>query len=257
MAKRSKKKNFDTLSNQQREILRHNKTLDLEKGKWDKKLNITVAIVIAVAVIAFLLLPMLNMNFTGSLSDFLGDLVTEDKTMSIEANMSAIDFLFAMTKGYSNSIEYIAKSSADSTGFGPDLIYEAFLMKVTQEDIDMLDNAYIMAFILCILLFIAVILLIVVTSIKRSKKQDGKLLLASVIIFSALAILQWIFFVAVGIASASRGQIQPHIGSYLMLASAVTLCVVYGVYRRKVKRLDEQRKPLENNRNAKEIKEEK
>ncbi|MDE6474024.1 MAG: hypothetical protein K2L70_02890 [Clostridia bacterium] len=258
MAKRSKKKNPDVLSNQQREIMRRNQALDLEKGKWDKKLNITVAVVVAVIVISYLLLPLLSMNFTGSLSEFLGDLVTEDETMSIGVDMSTFDFLFAMTKGYSNSIEYIAKANADSNDLSSEIIYNAFLTKVTQEDINMLDRAYIFAFVLCILLLVAIALFVAVTVIKRSKKQDGILFLASVIIFSVIAILQWLFFVAVGIASAGRGQIQPHIGSYLLLAGAVTLCAVYGIYRSKVKKLEAQRAPIENNQNYKdkEIKEE-
>ncbi len=257
MAKRSKRKNPDALSNQQREIMRHNQELDLERGKWDKKLNITVAIVIAVAVISILLLPLLSMNFTGSLSEFLGDLVTQDETMSIGVDMSAFDFLFATTKGYSNSIEYIAKVNADSNDLSPEIIYNAFLMKVTQEDINMLDRAYIVGLILCILLFIAIVIFFAVTVIKRSKKQDGKLFFTSVIIFSSIAVLQWLFFVAVGIASAGRGQIQPHIGSYLLLAGAVAMCVVYGIYRKNVKKLDAQRKPLESIPNDKIIKEEK
>jgi len=69
--------------------------------------------------------------------------------------------------------------------------------------------------------------------------------LTAVIIFSALAVGQWIFFVAVGVASVGRGQIQPNIASYLLLAGAITLCNVYGVYRSKVKKLNGQRKPVE------------
>ena len=256
MAKRAKKKNPNALSNQQKENLRHNQALDLQIGKLDKKLNITVAVVIAVVVISFLLLPLLNMNFSGSLKEFLGDLVSEDQTMNIEVNMSALDFLFAKTKGYSNSIEYIAKSNAEDSGLGADILYNAFLTKVTQEDIDMLDNAYIFAFVLCILLLIALIALVVIMAIKRSKKQDGVSLLTSIIAFSVLAFIQWIFFVAVGIASAGKGQIQPHIGSYFLLAGAVTLCVVYGLYRKKVKKLNGQRKPVEDIQKDKEVKEE-
>lgn len=256
MAKRAKKKNPNALSNQQKEIARHNQALDLAVGKLDKKLNITVAVVIAVAMISILLLPLLNLNFSGSLKEFLGDLVSEDQTMSIEVNMSAFDFLFAKTKGYSNSIEYIAKSNADSIGMSADILYNAFLMKVTREDIDMLDNAYIFAFILCILLFIAIFAFVVITSIKRSKKQDGVLFIMSAIIFSALAMIQWIFFVAVGIASAGKGQIQPHIGSYLLFSGAIALCVVYGLYREKVKHLNRQRKSVDDIQKDKEVKEE-
>lgn len=255
MAKRSKKKNHNALSQQQKADIRHNQTLDLAKGKLDKKLNITAAVVIAIAMISLLLLPMLNMNFSGSLSEFLGSSAaeSEDQTMSIEVNMSTFDFLFAMTKGYSNSIEYIANSNA--SGIGATIIYNAFLMKTTQEDIDMLDNAYIIAFILSILLIVTSFAFVVITAVVRPKKKDGVLFLTSVIVFSVLAILQWIFFVTVGIASAGRGQIQPHIASYLLFAGAVTLCVVYGIYRQKVKKLNASRKPVEEIKNAKDIKE--
>ena len=41
----------------------------------DKRLNITLGVVIGVLFIAFLLLPALSMNFSGSLKDYLGDLV--------------------------------------------------------------------------------------------------------------------------------------------------------------------------------------
>ena len=251
MAKRSKKKNPDALSEKQKADIRHNQALDLKKSALDKKLNITVGIVIAVAVIAFLLLPALNMNFSGSLSEFLGDLVSEseDQEMGVALDMTYLNFLFAMTKGYSNSIEYIANSNA--SGIGATVLYNAFMAKVTQEDIDMLDNSYIVSFILSILILISLILLIVITIVKRRKKSDGISFMTAVIIFSVFAMAQWIFFVAVGIASAGRGQIQPNIASYLLLAAAVTLCVVYGLYRRKVKKLNGQRKPVENIQQAK------
>ena len=247
MAKRSKKKNPNAPSNQQRENIRHNQALDIEIGKWNRNLNITLAVVIAVAVISCLLLPILDMNFSSSLSEFLGEYASDDKPASVEKSMSALDFLFAMTYGYSNSIEYIAKSGNNSLGIGGDFsdaVYNVFLTKVTQDDIDMLDNAYIFAFVLCILLFISIVALVTVTAVKRSKKQDGISLMVAIIIFSVLAILQWIFFVAVGIASAGKGQIQPHVGSYLLLASAITLCVVYGIFKSKVKNLGAQRKPV-------------
>ena len=245
MAKRAKKKNPSALSEKQKADIRFNQELDLKKDKLDKKLNITVGVVIAVVVIAFLLLPALNMNFSGSLSDFLGDLVSQenDQNMEVALDMTYLDILFAMTKGYSNSIEYIANSNA--SGIGATLIYNAFMTKVTQEDIDMLDGAYIVSFILAILLIIALLLLLVITIIKRRKNADGVSFLTAVILFSALAIAQWILFIAVGIASAGRGQIQPHIASYLLFAGAVTLCSVYGVYRNKVKKLKGQRKPVE------------
>ncbi|MDE7208898.1 MAG: hypothetical protein K2O31_03365 [Clostridia bacterium] len=246
MAKRSKKKNPNALSEQQKADIRHNQALDLHKDKLDKKLNIAIGIVIAVAVIALLLLPALNMNFSGSLSEFLGGLVTEenDQEMSVTLDMTYFDFLFAMSKGYKNSIEYIANSN--SSGIGATILYNAFMMKVTQEDIDLLDSAYIVALVLTILLFVSLISFIVVTIVKRTKKSDGILFMSAVIIFSIFAIAQWIFFIAVGIASAGRAQIQPNIASYLLCAAAVTLCSVYGVYRNKVKKLNGQRKPVEN-----------
>ena len=247
MAKRSKKKNPGALSNKQKADVRFNEELDLKKGKLDNKLNIAIGVVIAVAMISFLLLPALNLNFSGSLSDFLGDVVTEenDQEMGVALDMSNLDILFAMTKGYANSIEYISKSSA-TNDVSASILYNAFLLKVTQEDIDMLDSAYIISFIVSILLLISLVLLIVITAIKRSKKTDGISFMISVIIFSIFAIAQWILFVAIGIASAGKAQIQPHIASYLLLASAVTLCVVYGVYRNKVKKLNKSRKPVDN-----------
>ena len=258
MAKRSKKKNPSAPSNQQRQIMRHNQELDLEKSKLDKKLNITIAVVIAVAMISLLLLPLLNMNFSGSLDDILGEdsaLQINADDLGIELNMTAFDFLFAMTKGYEDSARYIA--NANASGIGAEIIYNAFMLKATQEDVDMLDNAYIVAFILCILLFIVAVALLVITIIKRSKKQDGLSFMIASIAFSAVAVIQWIFFVAVGIASAGRGQITPHIGSWLIFAAAVTLCVVYGLYRSKVKKLNAQKKSVEDTQNVRANKEEK
>ncbi len=245
MAKRSKKKNPNALSEQQKADIRYNQTLDFKKDKLDKKLNITIGIVIAVAAVALLLLPALNMNFSGSLSEFLGDLITEenDQELSVVLDMTYFDFLFAMTRGYKNSIEYIANSN--SSGIGASILYNAFMTKVTQKDIDLLDSAYIASFIMTILLFVSIIVLIIITIVKRTKKVDGISFLTAVIIFSALAVGQWIFFVAVGVASVGRGQIQPNIASYLLLAGAITLCSVYGVYRSKVKKLNGQRKPVE------------
>ena len=245
MAKRSKKKNPNALSEQQKADIRHNQTLDLKKDKLDKKLNIAIGIVIAIAAIALLLLPALNMNFSGSLSEFLGDFVTEeiDQEMGVTLDMTYIDFLFAMTKGYSDSIAYIANSNA--SGLGASIVETAFRSKVTQQDVDMLDSAYIVSFVLSILLFVSLVILIITTIVKRSKKADGISFMTAVTIFSILAIAQWIFFVAVGAASAGRAQIQPHIASYLLLAAAITLRSVYGVYRNKVKKLNKQRKPVE------------
>ena len=249
MAKRSKKKNPESLSNRQRENLRHNQALDLEKGKWDNKLNITLAVVIVIVVIAFLFTPLLSMNFSGSLSEFMGDLVTEDQTMSVGVNMTAVDFLFAMTKGCSDSIEYIAQANSDGSEITAQIIYNAFMMKMTQEEVSMFDMAYVFCFIVCILMLLAIILLIVSVSISRRKNEDGKLLLASVIIFSSLASILWLFFVIMGIASYGRAQIQPHIGCYFLFFGGVTLCAVYGLYRKKLKALDGQRRPVEDTQN--------
>ncbi|MDE6211300.1 MAG: hypothetical protein K2G42_04960, partial [Clostridia bacterium] len=134
----------------------------------------------------------------------------------------------------------------NSSGIGATILYNAVMLMVTQEDIDLLDSAYIVALVLTILLFVSLISFIVVTIVKRTKKSDGILFMSAVIIFSIFAIVQWIFFIAVGIASAGRAQIQPNIASYLLCAAAVTLCSVYGVYRNKVKKLNGQRKPVEN-----------
>lgn len=245
MAKRSKKKNPNLLSEKQKADIRHNQQLDLAKDKLDKKLNITIGIVIAVAVISFLLLPTLNLNFSGSLSEILGDLVSEenDQNMEVVVNMSSLDILFAMTKGYKDSIEYIVNKN--SSGIGATIMDQAFRMKATEQDIEMLDFAYIVSFILAIIFFISLVIFILITVLKRTKKADSLSFMISAIIFSALAILQWIFFVCVGIASADKGQIQPHIASYLLFAAGITLISVYGVYRNKVKKLNSQRKPVE------------
>ena len=253
MAKRSKKKNPNALSEQQKADIRHNQTLALKKENLDKKLNITVGIVIAIAAIALLLLPALNMNFSGSLKDLLGDAIAEgeDQEMAVALDMTYFDFLFAMTKGYKDSIEYIVNSN--SSGIGATVLYNAFMLKVTQEDIDMLDSAYMVSFVLSILLFVSFAALVIVTIVKRSKKADGISFMTAVIIFSALAIAQWIFFVAVGVASAGKGQIQPHIASYLLFAAAITLCSVYGVYRYKVKKLNGQKKPVESVQQVKDM----
>ena len=257
MAKRAKKKNPDALKNQQRENMRFNQALDLEKSILDKKLNITVAIVIAIAMISVLLLPVFDINFSGSASDFFDGITSSDgsdPTMEISVSMSFFDFMFAKTKGYSNAFEYIAKVNSENDLTG-EIIYNAFKTKVTQQDIDMFDSAYVVALVLSILLMIATFAFVVITGIVRSKKKDSALFLTGVIVFSALAIIQWIFFVIIGIASAGRGQLQPHVGSYLLFASAITLCAVYGLYRNKVKKIDGQRKPVESAKNAKEIKE--
>lgn len=245
MAKRSKKKNPNLLSEKQRADLRHNQELDEKKRKLDLKLNITLGIVIAVTVISFLLLPALNMNFTGSLKEFLGDLIPDDKdqTMGITVDMSFIDILFAMTKGFDNSIDYIV--SSNDSGMNAEILKNAFMTKVTQEEIDALDNAYIASFAISILFFVSLIALITLTAIKRSKKKDGILLFVSVLLFSILSALQWVFFVAVGAASAGKGQIQPHISSYLILAASIALSCVYGLYRRKVKAIKADRRPVE------------
>ena len=94
----AKKKKFNSLSAEVKANIRHNQVLEEKKKGLDKRLNITLGVVIGVLFIAFLLLPALSMNFSGSLKDYLGDLVPEgeDKSIEVACNMSFVDILFAM-----------------------------------------------------------------------------------------------------------------------------------------------------------------
>lgn len=249
MAKKAKKKTPNFINEAQKADIRHNKALELKKKSLDIKLNITLGIVIGAVFVMFLFLPTLNMNFSGSLSEFLGNMIQEenDQTMGITVNMTFIDILFAMTKGYSNSIEYIAANN--SSDISPTILKTAFAMKATKEEIKALDGAYIVSFVLAILLFLSMIVLLAVTAIKRRKNQDGVSLSIAVALFSAFAILQWIVFLAVGIGAASKGQIQPHIASYSILAAAVALSAVYGAYKSKVKKIEADKRVVKTAKN--------
>ena len=229
----AKKKKFNSLSAEVKANIRHNQALEEKKKGLDKRLNITLGVVIGVLFIAFLLLPALSMNFSGSLKDYLGDLVPEgeDKSIEVACNMSFVDILFAMTKGHENSIDYIVNNN--SSGISASMLKVAFMSKVTNAEIRQFDMAYI-----AIALFAAMAVLVTVTAIKRSKNKCGISFFITVVLLDALAALQWILFLAVGISASGKGYIQPHIASYLILAGSIALTAVYAVYLNKVRKIN-------------------
>lgn len=234
----AKKKKFNSLSAEVKANIRHNQALEEKKKGLDKRLNITLGIVIGVLFIAFLLLPALSMNFSGSLKDYLGDLVPEgeDKSIEVACNMSFVDILFAMTKGHENSIDYIVNNN--SSGISASMLKVAFMSKVTNAEIRQFDMAYIASFVIAIALFAAMAVLVTVTAIKRSKNKCGISFFITVVLLDVLAALQWILFLAVGISASGKGYIQPHIASYLILAGSIALTAVYAVYLNKVRKIN-------------------
>lgn len=240
----AKKKKYNKTIIADRENIRLSKELEKGKSRLDKKLNITLGVVIALLFISFLLLPALSMNFSGSLKDYLGDLVTDEnnKTIDITTNMSFIDILFAMTGGYENSVDYIIKNN--SSDITADVLKVAFNSKVTPQEIEQFDTAYIASFVIAILLFISMVLLLTVTAVKRSKNKGGVLLFISILLTDIFAFIQWILFIAVGISASGKGYIQPHIASYLIFAGSIALSVVYAIYLVKVKKINAQKKQL-------------
>ena len=242
MAKRSKKKNPNALSKQQKEDILFNQSLDGKKSKLDLKLNITLGIVIGVFFLSFLILPTLNMNFTSTLSELSGQVVEEDADFSVTIDMSFLSFLTAGAGGYTDAVQYLA----DHTGTGLDMsiIYPMFMKKLTAQAVQPLNSVYVFILILSIIAVISWIILTAVTCKYRKKNRDGKFMLISVAVFCALCIAQWLVFIAVGIASADKGQIQPHIASYLIMGCGVALATVYGVYKSKVNKLNAQRRKI-------------
>ena len=241
MAKRSKKKNPNALTSQQKADLLFNKALDDKKKSLDTRLNITVGIIVALCIIAFLLMPAVNINFSGQLSDILKIDLEEDATIGVTINMSFLDFLTAPA-GYDSPVKYLAEHTDSS--IDKSLMYEAFSQIVTKADEKMLSDAYALILTVTILWLVSWVVWFLAVCINRKKNKDGVFLRASSIAFIALSILQWIVFIVVAIASASKAQIQPHISSYLIMASGVTLAVVYGLYISKVKRLNKERRDV-------------
>lgn len=232
----AKKKKFNALSAEVKANIRHNQALEEKKKGLDKRLNITLGVVIGVLFIAFLLLPALSMNFSGSLKDYLGDLIQEDKSIEVACNMSFVDILFAMTKGHENSIDYIVNNN--SSGISASMLEIAFMSKVTNAEIRQFDMAYIASFVIAIALFVAMAVLVIITAIKRSKNKCGIFFFITVVMLDVLAALQWILFLAVGISASGKGYIQPHIASYLILAGSIALTAVYAVYLGKVRKIN-------------------
>lgn len=244
MAKRSKKKNPNLLTESQKADIRFNESLDIKKKELDIRLNITMGIVVGLCLLAFLVMPAVNMNFSGSLSDILGSQVEleEDTQMSVTVNMSFIDFLTAPAGGYENALRYLAEHT--DSDINVDLIYAAFQSQVTPDETEMLGQAYTVALAGTVILLISLIVFTVAVAVMRHNKKDGLFLILSSTLFIAIGIIQWIIFLAVGLGASSKGLIQPHIAAYIVLAAAVTLAVVYGLYRKKVKRLNSQRRQV-------------
>ncbi|MDE6189562.1 MAG: hypothetical protein K2G37_04690 [Clostridia bacterium] len=243
MAKRSKKKNPNILTKRQKEDVLFNQNLDAQKKVWDIRLNVTMGIVIAVFLLAFLILPALNMNFTTMLSELSSEVSSdEDMEFAVTIDMSLLSFLTAGAGGYKDAVEYLA----DHTGTGMDksITYPIFMKKMTAQDVEMLNSAYVTLLILAIVMIVCWILLFSAVCSNRKKNGDGKFLFLSVAVFAALCIAQWLIFLAVGIASVSKGQIQPHIASYLILGCGISVAAVYGTYRAKVKKLNRQRREV-------------
>ncbi|MBD5085943.1 MAG: hypothetical protein HDT32_00980 [Clostridiales bacterium] len=241
MAKRSKKKNPNALTSQQKADLLFNKALDDKKKSLDIRLNITVGIAVALCIIAFLLMPVININFSGQLSDILKMDLEEDATVGVTVNMSFLDFLTAPA-GYDSPIQYLSEHT--NSDINSSVIYGAFSQIVTNADEKMLNDAYVLILTVAIIWLASWVVWFLAICINRKKNKDGLFLRVSSIAFIALSILQWIVFIVVAIASASKAQIQPHISSYLIMASGVTLSVVYGLYISKVKRLNKERKDV-------------
>lgn len=247
MAKRSKKRNPSALSAQDRENIAFNSSLDKQKAAWGKRLNITFAVVMCVIFVCILLLPVFSMSFTRSLKDIIGDSVSGidesvDQEFEMVTTMSFLDFLTALAGGYEDSVAYI--SSNNNSGIEVSVVEKVFRNFVTADEIEELDGAYYAAFAFAIALYVAYFALVAVISAYRSKGKDGVGLAVTVAVESALCIAQWIFFVIVGARAADKGQLQPHIGSYFLLFSGITLAVVYILQRVKTKKLDRQYRPV-------------
>ena len=246
MAKRSKKKNPNALTKQQRADIQFNKTLDMKKNAWDTRLNIVLGITVGLCLLAFLIMPAINMNFSSSLSEILDMEIEENEEnpkFAVTVSMSMLDFLTASFGGYENAVDYLSKNTDSS--IDPQIIKAAFEQKITKQEANMLGDAYIASAIVSAVTLISWIILLIAVCVCRSKKKDGIFLLLSVAVFTVISAIQWILFVITGAASAPKAAIQPHIGSYLILAASITATVVYCLYRKKVKKLNGERKPVE------------
>jgi len=243
MAKRSKKKNPNMLTERQKADIRHNEALDKKKKSLNIRLNIALGIVLGVSIFAFLVLPALNMNFSSYLSEIVGgDMITEenDTQMGVTVDMTFIDILTALTQSPKDSVDYISKNNDSS--ISSDIVYNAFMVMMTDDDVRMLDKAYVVSLALAALTLAACVILLLGVSVTRGKNRNGIALAVCIWLFSAASALQWLFFVAVGIASAGRGQIQPHIASWLIFVGGAAVAVVYTVFCAKVKKLDADRR---------------
>ncbi len=239
MAKRSKKKNPMLLSSKDRENIEFNNSLDKQKNLWGKKLNITLGIVIGVVFLCLILLPVFNMSFTRSLSDLVGSTEGEEDTdFTMVTEMSFLDILTALAGGYEDSIQYIAHNN--DSDMSADIADDLFRKFVTSEDIEMLDNAYYVSLFITIAAIIVFVLFVIIVSVYRSKNKDGIMLGISIVLMFAISMIQFLFFVIVGLSAADKGELQPHIGSYFMLFAGTTIFVVYIIYRIKIKKLNNQ-----------------
>lgn len=239
MAKRSKKKNPMLLSSKDRENIEFNNSLDKQKNLWGKKLNITLGIVIGVVFLCLILLPVFNMSFTRSLSDLVGSTEGEEDTdFTMVTEMSFLDILTALAGGYEDSIQYIAHNN--DSDMSADIADDLFRKFVTSEDIEMLDNAYYVSLFITIAAIIVFVLFVIIVSVYRSKNKDGIMLGISIVLMFAISMIQFLFFVIVGLSAADKGELQPHIGSYFMLFAGTTIFVVYIIYRMKIKKLNNQ-----------------
>ncbi|MDE5548863.1 MAG: hypothetical protein K2J13_01280, partial [Clostridia bacterium] len=122
--------------------------------------------------------------------------------------------------------------------------YGAFSQMVTKQDEQMLTSSYVLILIISVLWLVSWAVWLSAICVNRKKNKDGAFLLLSSIVFIVLSIAQWIVFIVIAIASASKAQIQPHIASYLIMAGAVAVAVVYGLYRSKVKKLNKERREV-------------
>lgn len=245
MAKRSKKKNPNALTQQQKADIQFNKTLDAKTKALDIRLNIVLGIVAGLCILAFLVMPALNMNFSSALSEILDVEIEEneeDPTFAVTVNMSMLDFLTASLGGYESVIDYLSKNTGSS--IDENVIRSAFEQKIIKDEISMLRQAYTVALILSAAWLLSWIVFLIAICVYRKSNKDGIGLVISAAVFALLSAASWIMFVAVGAASAGKASIQPHIGSYLILAAAVTLIVVYALYRKKIKKINRQRKPV-------------
>ena len=248
MAKRSKKKNPNALTAKQKADVIFNQALDKKKKGLDIRLNITFGIVVGLCIIAFLIMPVVNMNFSSSLSDILGseiDLGEEDSQIGVTVNMSFLNFLTAPLGGYKSVAEYL--STHTSSSINSSVLLSAFETMMTKEDAKLLNDAYIMILIVAVIWLVSWLMWLIAVCVNRKSNKDNAFLFITSIIFIAVSIAQWAIFIAIAISSAGKAQIQPHIASYLIMAGAVAVAVVYGLYKAKIKKINKQRREVPTN----------